>query len=390
MQANGRHAGVGLLWSVCYEEQGVSGFGASDSVDSLARFVCEDFGERRFPTEVVLHTRKGNAGNAVGLCKRCERVHHLATQRVAIGNAQALHNAAFGDNAFKDFEAAFGGRLGDFAELKVEPEVGLIAAVFLHRFFVGHAKERRWNVNIESVLPNLGEHAFDHCLKLLFFDEGHLNVDLREFGLPVLAKIFVAEATRDLEVALEARDHEELLVNLRRLGECVKRTRVEAGRHHEVACATRRVLHHKWRLDFVEAVVSKIRANCLAGLGARAKFLLQLGASQVEVTILKSQRFVGLDAIFNQKGRGIGLGENLKLVGVNLDAAGFHVGIVLATAGVHRADDSNAELAAQLAGLFKGFFVHGWIKDDLGESIAIAKVDKDTTTVVSAIVDPSG
>ncbi len=62
----------------------------------------------------------------------------------------------------------------------------------------------------------------------------------------------------------------------------------------------------------------------------------------------------------------------------------------MATAGIDLADDADAELAAQLAGLLEGLFVHGRIKDDLGESIAVAKIDKDATTVVSAIVDPSG
>ena len=36
-------------------------------------------------------------------------------------------------------------------------------------------------------------------------DERRLDVDLRELGLAVLAQVFVAEAARDLEVAVEAR-----------------------------------------------------------------------------------------------------------------------------------------------------------------------------------------
>ena len=56
-------------------------------------------------------------------------------------------------------------------------------------------------------------------------DERRLDVDLRELRLAVGAQILVAEAARDLEVAVEAGHHEQLLVDLRRL-----RQRVELAR----------------------------------------------------------------------------------------------------------------------------------------------------------------
>ena len=55
--------------------------------------------------------------------------------------------------------------------------------------------------------------------------EGDFEIDLGEVGLAVGAKVFVAEAARDLEVAVEAGDHEDLLEDLRRL-----RQRVRSGR----------------------------------------------------------------------------------------------------------------------------------------------------------------
>ena len=47
--------------------------------------------------------------------------------------------------------------------------------------------------------------------------ERHLDVELRQLLEPVGAQILVAEAARDLVVALEAGDHEQLLVDLRAL-----------------------------------------------------------------------------------------------------------------------------------------------------------------------------
>ena len=60
--------------------------------------------------------------------------------------------------------------------------------------------------------------------------ERHLDVDLRELGLAVGAQVLVAEAARDLEVAVEARDHQDLLEELRRLRQRVELAVVDAAR----------------------------------------------------------------------------------------------------------------------------------------------------------------
>ena len=48
-------------------------------------------------------------------------------------------------------------------------------------------------------------------------DERGLDIELGEFRLAVGAQVFVAEAFGDLEVAVEAGDHQQLLEQLRRL-----------------------------------------------------------------------------------------------------------------------------------------------------------------------------
>ena len=58
-------------------------------------------------------------------------------------------------------------------------------------------------------------------------DEAHLEVELVELARQTVgARILVAEAGRDLEIAVEAGDHQELLVLLRSL-----RQGVELARH---------------------------------------------------------------------------------------------------------------------------------------------------------------
>ena len=50
---------------------------------------------------------------------------------------------------------------------------------------------------------------------VLHLDKRHLEVKLGKFRLPVSAQVLIAEAAGDLVVSIEARDHEELLEELR-------------------------------------------------------------------------------------------------------------------------------------------------------------------------------
>ena len=69
-----------------------------------------------------------------------------------------------------------------------------------------------------ELLEEAAQHRLDRLEDVLLLDEAHLDIELVELaGRAVGAGILVAEARRDLEVAVEARDHDELLELLRRL-----------------------------------------------------------------------------------------------------------------------------------------------------------------------------
>ena len=103
-----------------------------------------------------------------------------------------------------------------------------------------------------DLLPQLAREALDDREDVVLVDEAHLHVDLGELGLAVEPQVLVAEAPHDLEVAVEARDHEQLLEELGALGERVELARVEARGDQEVACAAGRVLHDERRLELEE------------------------------------------------------------------------------------------------------------------------------------------
>ena len=62
---------------------------------------------------------------------------------------------------------------------------------------------------------HLGDEPLDDRQEVVAIQERSLDVDLRELRLAVRAEVLVPEAPHDLEVALEAADHQDLLEQLR-------------------------------------------------------------------------------------------------------------------------------------------------------------------------------
>jgi hypothetical protein len=78
----------------------------------------------------------------------------------------------------------------------------------------GHAG--KWNGDVAANhLEDVPHERFDHGKHRLRPRERHFDVDLRELGLAVGTKIFVAEALADLHISIDAGNHQNLLEQLR-------------------------------------------------------------------------------------------------------------------------------------------------------------------------------
>jgi hypothetical protein len=119
-------------------------------------------------------------------------------------------------------------------------------------------------LDADALLEHVADDLLHHLVDVIHVGEGHLEIDLGELGLAILPEVLVAEALGDLEVPIEAGHHEELLVELRALGEGVELAGVEPRRHQEVAGAAGRVLHHERRLELEEV---RARRACGAPRG---------------------------------------------------------------------------------------------------------------------------
>ncbi len=216
------------------------------------------------------------------------------------------------------------------------------------------------------------------------------RVDLRELRLAVGAQVLVAEAAHDLEILVEARDHEDLLEQLRRLRQRVELAGMHAAGHEVVARAFGRGARHERRLDFVEALRVEVVADGDRDVVAELNVVLHLRPAQVEVAVLEAHLFVGDVAVGGREGQRLAVVEDAQLVGDDFDFAGGDV--LVDGAGVAQldvADNSDYELGANRLGLG----VHGGAglggDDDLGDAAAVAQVEEDQVAEVAAAVDPS-
>ena len=227
-----------------------------------------------------------------------------------------------------------------------QAQVGLVDAVQPDRLVVAHLRERRLQLDADARERRL-QKAFDHAEDGLRPREAHLQIDLGELGLAVGAQVFVAEAAHDLEVLVEAGDHQDLLEDLRRLRQRVELARMHAAGHQVVARAFGRGARHERRLDLVEALRVQIVANGDRHLVAQLDVALHLRTPQVDVAILQAHLFVGQHGVGGREGQRLAVVQHAQLVGDDFDLAGRNVlvdGVRVAQLDV--ADDRDHKLGA--------------------------------------------
>ncbi|MCU0301962.1 MAG: hypothetical protein MUF35_10230, partial [Candidatus Nanopelagicales bacterium] len=89
--------------------------------------------------------------------------------------------------------------LGELDELEAEPQVGLVGAEPAHRLGEGHVRDLA-DLVADGARPDRPDHRFADLEHVGLLHEAHLDVELGELRLAVLAEVLVAVAARDLEV----------------------------------------------------------------------------------------------------------------------------------------------------------------------------------------------
>ena len=155
----------------------------------------------------------------------------------------------------ENLEARAAERLADILHLDRIAQVRLVGAVFAHRVGVRNERKlRRHRLAVGEFLEHAAHHRLDRVEHVLLGDEAHLEIELIELARRAVgARVLVAEARRDLEIAVEARDHDQLLELLRRLRQRVEFSGMQPRGHEIVARAFGRGRGQDRRLEFEEA-----------------------------------------------------------------------------------------------------------------------------------------
>ena len=189
------------------------------------------------------------------------------------------------------------------------------------------------------------------------------------------ARVLVAEAGRDLEIAVEARDHQQLLEQLGRLRQREEVAVVDAAGHEVVARAFGRALGQHRGLDVDEAVGVEELAHLHRDPVAQHQVLLHLRAAQVQHAVRQAGGLAEVLVIEREGRRHAGV-EHLQRMAQHLDLARDQRGVLGAgRARPHQAGDLDAELVAHAFGGLEHLGAIG-VADDLDDAFAVAQIDK--------------
>src|SRR5581483_1118751 len=254
---------------------------------------------------------------------------------------------------------------------------------------------RRGNVHAERGFPNALEQAFDEIVNVFALDEGHFDVHLREFGLTVGAKVFVAIAACELKIFFDAADHENLFELLRRLRQRIERSRLATVGHEKFARAFGRGFEQRRRLDFEEALLVHELPRGDGNFGAQFQIARHFGTTQIEVAILQTRffgNFRGGFGVVNLERQRLGHVQDFERLRHDFDFAGGNFGIVRAGRTLTDfAGDADDTFAAQRRRLFEKFLRQiGRVENGLRAAFAVADINENEASQIAARVDPAG
>ena len=262
---------VALVNVGCHEEERVARFHAGKFLHLLELLGGEELRDR--PLELAFF-RPGNVAESLAavLLDECLALVEPRTGFDADDSLdeEALDEAALGDAIRERLETGLREEVVHIEPLEGVAEVRLVATVGHHGVAILDARPRGFVARpVRELLEGLADDILDDGEDFVLRDVTHLDIELVEFARrAVRTRGFVAEARRDLEVLVEARDLQKLLEHLRRLGKGVEHAAVKAARHEIVARTLRRRGRENRRLELVETFLPHLLAEELDHLRA--------------------------------------------------------------------------------------------------------------------------
>ena len=233
--------------AACGEEHGIAVFRANDFLQASAFLFRQVLGNRSLELAVLSEHHVGKALGAALLGPILPSVELAARRGCATPKE---HRADV--RSLEHTERSVLEVVSQLDQWIAETQIRLVGAVLIHGFLPSDALNRQLDL-IACRLPNGGDDLFGHGHHIFLIHECHFHIKLGELRLSVGTEILITVATCQLVVAFHARNHEQLLEQLRGLRQRVPGTRHQTGRHHEIAGAFRCGLDHGRSFDLFEA-----------------------------------------------------------------------------------------------------------------------------------------
>ena len=378
------------------EEHRVAGLDARPLGDQRLDVGRDELGDRPLAGELpvlLLEHDVAEARRALGTSPVVELVEERARLRGRPGRRDRPDHAAPRDHALERLEGHVlaGEGVGDVGDDQRVAQIRLVDAVFQHRLGEGDPREcLRDAPALGELLEDAAQDRLHRLEHVLLGDEAHLDVELVELARrAVRPGVLVAEAGRDLEVAVEARDHRQLLELLRRLRERVELAGMDPRRHEVVARALRRRGGQDRGLELEEAALAHPAAKRVDDRAALHDVGVQLLPPQVEEAV-PEPRLLRIFQVAEDRQRQLaGRPQHLQVVDIDLDRAGRQLGVL--GAGRTSADaavDPHHPFRAHPFGGLEGRRVG--IHHALRQAVMVPQVDEQHAPVVADAVAPAG
>ena len=247
--------------------------------------------------------------------------------------------------------------------------------------------------HLSRLAPERRDQPLPEAQHVLHPDERGFDIDLGELRLPVGPEVLVPEAAGDLEVPVEARHHEQLLVELGRLRQREELAPVDPARHQVVARALGRGLGENRRLDLEKTQAVEIAPRRLHQPMPQDQGALQLGPAEVEhpmpqSKLLRRQIFLLLPRHRNR--RGLRRTDDFESGDVDLDLPRDQAGIAGGLGPkLHGARGEDHRLRAQGGGALHdlGRSPLG-VAGELHQPGAVAQIDEHQSAEIPPPVHP--
>ena len=138
-------------------------------------------------------------------------------------------------------------------------------------------------------------HRFNSRKYILLLNKAHFQIKLVKFTRAAIsAAIFITETGCNLEIAIKARHHNQLLKLLRGLWQGIEFTGMQTGRHQKITGTFWRRGCQNRRLEFGESLRYHTLADRLNHLCPQHDIGMWTGAAQIKIAIAKPCLFTGI------------------------------------------------------------------------------------------------